>query len=82
MSLRARESAWERLPDGLNDTIVGGGDAALATNATHGFLQVPTMAGTPTGTPATVAGHVALVFDTSGNKLWVYDGGWISATLS
>lgn len=49
---------------------------ALATNATHGFVTLPTAAGTSTGTPAGVtAGQAACVINTSGNKLECYYGG-------
>ena len=56
--------------------------AALATTATTGFLYIPTCAGAPTGTPVTETGTVAMVFDTTNNKLMVYDGGWIGVTLA
>lgn len=60
-------------------TIAGAGNvAALTTTATSGHKYFPTCAGTPTGVPATKTGYVASVFDTTGNKLWVYDGGWIT----
>lgn len=52
------------------------GNAALATTATDGFLYLPTCAGTPTGVPTTQTGTAAHVFDTTGNKLWVYNAGW------
>lgn len=58
------------------------GTGALATNATDGFLYVPTCAGAPSGTPTAFTGRVALVFDTTNNKLYVYDGGWIGVTLA
>lgn len=51
---------------------------AIATNATDGFLYIPTCAGTPTGVPTAVTGNVALVFDSTNNKICVYDGGWLS----
>jgi hypothetical protein len=53
------------------------GSAALATNATNGFLYIPTCAGTPTGVPTAKTGRVAMVFDTTNNKLAIYDGGWL-----
>jgi hypothetical protein len=60
---------------------VGGGAAALATNATDGFLYVPTCAGPPTGVPGDApTGTVALVFDTTNNKLYIYDGSWLGGT--
>lgn len=59
------------------------GTAALATTATNGYVTIPTCAGTPTGVPANVpAGMAALIFDTTGNKFWVYDGGWIGVALA
>lgn len=51
--------------------------AALATNATDGFTYVPTCAGTPSGTPTSYTGTTPIVFDTTGNVFYVYNGGWI-----
>jgi hypothetical protein len=56
------------------------GTAALATTATDGFLYIPTCAGTPTGVPTARTGTVAMVFDTTNNKLYIYDGGWLGGT--
>ena len=55
-----------------NATIGGG---ALATNATNGFLYVPTCAGTPTGTPTAKTGYAPIVVNTTNNKLYFYSGG-------
>lgn len=52
------------------------GNAALATNATDGFLYIPTCAGTPTGTPTAVTGLIAMVYDTNNHQFWFYDSGW------
>jgi hypothetical protein len=49
--------------------------AALATNATDGFLYIPTCAGTPTGVPTVQAGTVPMVYDTVNHVLCIYDGG-------
>lgn len=49
--------------------------AAVATNATNGFLYVPGCTGTPTGVPTTVTGRVPIVVDTTNNKLYFYSGG-------
>ena len=51
------------------------GTAAIATNATDGFLYIPTCAGTPTGTPTTQTGTSPLVVDSTNNKLYFYSGG-------
>lgn len=51
------------------------GTAALNTNATDGFLYIPTTAGTPIGTPSALTGRVPMVYDTSANVFWFYAGG-------
>lgn len=59
--------------------VFAGGDpkAPLATTATKGFLYIPMCAGAPTGTPSLgLTGHVPLVYDSSNNRLYLYDGGW------
>lgn len=56
--------------------VLGDETSALATNATGGFLYVRTCAGTPTGVPTARAGAVPLVYDTTNNKLAVYNGAW------
>lgn len=66
--------------DHLGNVIVN--TSAVATNATDGFLYIPTCAGTPSGTPTAYSGRVPLVFDSSNNELYVYDGSWISVALS
>ena len=58
-----------------NGNVVAGGNAALATNATNGFLYVPTCAGTPTGTPTAITGMAPIVVDTTNNKMYFYSGG-------
>lgn len=62
--------------------IVLGTQSALATNASDGFTYIPTCAGAPTGTPTSYTGKVAMVFDTTNNRLYVYDGAWISTLLA
>lgn len=53
--------------------VLGGGD--LATNATSGFIMVPTCAGTPTGAPTGAgSGQAALIVDRTNNKLYFYSG--------
>lgn len=65
---------------GVASTVLA--NAALSTSATDGFLYVPTCAGAPSGTPTTRTGTVALVYDTTNNKLMVYNGGWKGVTLA
>jgi hypothetical protein len=53
------------------------GTQALATNATNGFVYIPTCAGAPTGTPTTFTGLAPMVVDSANNKLYVYiSGAW------
>jgi hypothetical protein len=62
-----------------SDGNIAFNDAALATSATVGYIMIPSCAGAPTGVPADIpTGQVALHFDSTNNKLYVYDGGWIS----
>jgi hypothetical protein len=62
----------ERMRIDSSGNIVAGASAALATNATNGFLYVPTCAGTPTGTPTAITGMAPIVVDTTNNKLYFY----------
>jgi hypothetical protein len=54
------------------------GTGAIATDATAGFLYLPSCAGPPTGTPVGITGRVAVVYDSTNNKLYVYNGAWRS----
>lgn len=55
-------------------------EAAIATNATNGFLYVPTCAGVPTGTPASYTGRAPIVVDSTDNRLYFYSSGaWRNA---
>jgi hypothetical protein len=51
-----------------------------ATTDTNGFIYVGAVAGVPTGVPAALTGNYAnnvpLVYDSTDNKLYAYDGGW------
>jgi hypothetical protein len=58
------------------------GTGALATNATNGFLYIDSCAGTPTGVPVANTGRVAVIYDTTNNKLYAYNGAWKSVTLT
>lgn len=69
--------------DKTGDIIIGA--SALPTNATTGFLYIPSMAGTPTGIPTAHTGRMAITYDTTNDKLYIYDaisGGWLSVTLT
>lgn len=55
------------------------GYAAIATNATDGFLYLPSCAGVPTGVPTSVTGKIPIVIDSTNNKAYIYSGGsWVA----
>lgn len=63
-------------PGGSETNVVCGKQAALATNATDGFLHIPGGAGAPTGTPTAYTGKVPLYYDTTNNQAYVYNSNW------
>lgn len=67
--------------DPLGNIIVGA-IAALATTANDGFLEIPNMAGTPTGAPTAYTGKSPIVYDTTAHKIWVYSGSWRSVAVA
>jgi hypothetical protein len=66
---------------GGNATLNSSG-SALATDATAGFTYIPSCAGTPIGTPASLpTGAVPIVWDSANEILYVYSGGsWKGGT--
>jgi hypothetical protein len=66
--------------DGSGNVVVN--TAAISTSATDGFLYIPTCAGTPSGTPTSYTGRVPLVYDSTNDKLYAYNGSWKSTTLA
>lgn len=61
--------------DTLGNFVIG--NAALATTATDGFPFIPSCAGVPTGVPAgSYTGRIPLVYDTTNDRLYAYNGGW------
>ena len=71
---------FQQLAGALNNGIVGQG--TLATTATSGFGYMSVCAGTPTGVPVAHAGYVPFLYDTTANKLWVYNGTWKGVVLT
>jgi len=69
--------------DAKGNAIAPYSSGAIATNATNGFLYIPSCAGTPTGVPTSYTGRAPLVMDTTNSKLYSYIGGaWVSTTLA
>lgn len=66
--------------DALKNVTAGAGALGLAD--TDGFFYIPTVAGTPTGTPTTKTGFVAMVYDTTNDELYVFNGSWRSAVFT
>jgi hypothetical protein len=62
--------------------VIGDGANTLATNATNGFLYIPRCAGAPTGTPVAQAGTVPMIYDSTNNKFYIYNGAWRGVTLA
>jgi hypothetical protein len=61
---------------GAADLVISTG-AALATTAIVGFPIIPSCAGTPTGVPTNAGtGKVPMIYDTTANKVWFYNGSW------
>ena len=61
------------------------GDRAnpLATGAAQGFLYLPGMAGTPSGTPLNEGTYLyPLTLDVTNNRLYAYNSGWQNLTPS
>ncbi len=52
------------------------GATAAATSATDGFLYVVSCPGAPSGTPTAHTGRVPLLYDTTNNRLYAYNGAW------
>jgi len=60
----------------INGNVIIGVSGANATNATNGFLYIPTCAGTPTGVPTSKTGKVPIIYDTTNNIIYIYNGAW------
>lgn len=59
------------------------GNPSLAVAATDGFVYIPSVVSSPTGTPTTQTGRVPMTFDKGTNKLFVHNGtAWKSVLLS
>jgi len=68
---------------GLVDIDMARGTAP-GTSDTRGFIWIPKMAGAASGTPSNDmnSNGLAMVYDSSNNRLRVYNGGWVSVALA
>lgn len=71
----------ERLIFDSNGNVVVN-SAGLATTATDGFLYIPSCAGAPTGVPTTYTNRLAMIYDRTNNKFYIYNGAWKGVTLA
>ncbi len=56
--------------------------AAKGTTDTTGYFTIPSCAGAPTGVPANIpTGQIPMVYDSTNNFLYVYNGGWKKSTV-
>lgn len=66
-----------------NGDVLTTQQTTLATGATAGFLFVPAIGGTPTGSVTNYTGSSALAVDTTGSKIWVRIGSsWKSVAVA
>jgi hypothetical protein len=57
------------------------GPSGAVTAMTAGFPYMPAVAGVPSGVPTARAGYVPFMFDTTNNRLYIYDGAWLTTTV-
>ncbi len=63
------------------DSLTGTANAVinsnqLSTSATDGFLHIPSCSGSPVGTPSNYGAAIPMVYDTTNNIPWFYNGSW------
>jgi len=78
--LAASSNRWNFFASGTARNYFAGGTevAAGSTGMTTGFTHIPAAAGAPTGAPSNPTGNVPMYYDTTNNKIYVYNGGWKS----
>ncbi len=63
-----------------NTDIVMSG--AKSTGSTGGFLVTTTCPGTPSGIPTNASNGAPMIYDSTANKIWFYNGSWRGVVVS
>lgn len=58
------------------------GNNTQSTGSTAGFVHIQKVAGAPTGTPGTYTGHVPIVYDSTNNRLYIWNSAWKNVQLA
>lgn len=79
-NIPAGTGRWNFYANGTARNYFAGGVEPLAGTTTQavGFINISAAAGVPTGVPTNPTGNVPLYYDTTNNKLYVYNAGWKS----
>jgi len=78
--LSAASNRWNLFMSGTARNYLASGleVAAGTTTMSTGFVHIPAAAGPPTGAPTNPTGNVPMYYDTTNNKIYVYNGAWLS----
>lgn len=71
-----KESTTQLLIDTNGNLVVGDGATERSTSSSTGLFFLPTVNGTPTGTPTAYSAAAAMVYDRAANKIGVFNGTW------